>query len=578
LHFVNHVFSRIPLTGIVFVNCLAKVVVLIATIFLAFSSIHSASANNGIRAVALKGQQAPGLDSGITFRSFDTSAFALNNSGHAAFIGQLTGSVIGGSSFQSVWTEGGDGLLKLLARQGDGAAGVESGVTFSFFNSLSSPVLNDNGKAAFIATLTGTGITSANNVGIWSEGSGAFTLEARKGMQAPGTAPGVNFSNFYDNLSSSGVGLLLNNQGKIAFEAQLTGSGGNGIWSGGGGTSLTLVAREGSPAPGTTSFNTLSGENGPVMNQLGQSAFTATNGVWSEGGSGGLHLVAKSGTPAPGTPAGVNFATFSFHPALNDVGHIGFTAILTGSTVSGNNDRGVWADRGAGLELVARTGSPAPGTEAGVNFAVRFSERVMNSRGEMAFVSALAGTGINFSNDTGIWSEGGGLGLRLVARNGNQAPGTDAGVVFSTFQPVPENSPILNERGNVAFAASLTGTGITTANNYGLWTEITPGDLRLVVRKGAVLDVSNDPLNPDFRTVSGLGFTGRSGNQDSRRSAFNDLGQVAFWASFTDGSSGIFVSNTVAVPEPCSVVLVALAMSTVRTKRLSRSRIRPNAG
>jgi hypothetical protein len=37
-----------------------------------------------------------------------------------------------------------------------------------------------------------------------------------------------------------------------------------------------------------------------------------------------------------------------------------------------------------------------------------------------------------------------------------------------------------------------------------------------------------------------------TGNSDNRRSAFNNLGQLAFWASFTDGSQGVFVSNAVA--------------------------------
>jgi hypothetical protein len=37
------------------------------------------------------------------------------------------------------------------------------------------------------------------------------------------------------------------------------------------------------------------------------------------------------------------------------------------------------------------------------------------------------------------------------------------------------------------------------------------------------------------------------------------LDQLAFRASFTDGSSGVFVSNRVAVPEPSSLLLAALA-------------------
>lgn len=43
-----------------------------------------------------------------------------------------------------------------------------------------------------------------------------------------------------------------------------------------------------------------------------------------------------------------------------------------------------------------------------------------------------------------------------------------------------------------------------------------------------------------------MGFVGGSGNQDGRSSGFNDLGQLVFSAIFSDGSSGIFVSDLVA--------------------------------
>jgi hypothetical protein len=50
----------------------------------------------------------------------------------------------------------------------------------------------------------------------------------------------------------------------------------------------------------------------------------------------------------------------------------------------------------------------------------------------------------------------------------------------------------------------------------------------------------------DFRTLSDLNFATASGNSDGRSSGFNNLGQLVFWASFTDGSQGVFVSNAVA--------------------------------
>ncbi len=101
------------------------------------------------------------------------------------------------------------------------------------------PVLNNAGQTAFAAHLTGSGVDSTNNLGIWSEDSAGLALVARSGNQAPGTANGVNFS--------SGFLPVLNNAGLTAFSASLTGAGvdstnSHGIWSGDS-TGLTLVAR-----------------------------------------------------------------------------------------------------------------------------------------------------------------------------------------------------------------------------------------------------------------------------------------------------------------------------------------------
>ena len=91
-----------------------------------------------------------------------------------------------------IWSEG-SGSLALVARSGSQAPGTPSGVNFSDFL-CRSPVLNNAGQTAFYATLTGSGVDSTNDQGIWSEGSGSLALVARSGSQAPGTPSGVNFS------------------------------------------------------------------------------------------------------------------------------------------------------------------------------------------------------------------------------------------------------------------------------------------------------------------------------------------------------------------------------------------------
>ena len=354
-------------------------------------------------------------------------------------------------------------------------------------------VLNDAGQTAFYSYLTG-GVASYRS-GIWSEGSGSLALVAHDVSQAAGTPSGVNYL-FGLN------GLVLNNAGQTAFYADLTDSYSyDGIWSEGSG-SLALVARSGSQAAGTPSGVNYNGFtlHGPKLNDAGQIAFKAgltgpgvdsTNrdGIWSEG-SGSLTLVARSGDHAPGTPSGVTYNSLAsvMSPALNNAGQTAFRAFLTGSGVDITNSSGIWSEGSGNLALVARLGSQAPGTPSGVNYGT-FSDPVLNNAGQTAFFANLSGTGVDSTNDQGIWSERSGS-LALVARAGSQAPGTPSGVSYgSRFGSTNINkSPVLNDIGQTAFSAFLTGSGVDFTNNSGIWATDQIGVLQLIARTGDPLE------------------------------------------------------------------------------------------
>lgn len=105
----------------------------------------------------------------------------------------------------------------------------------------------------------------------------------------------------------------------------------------------------------------------------------------------------------------------------------------------------------------------------------------------------------------------------------------------------------LNSAGQIVIRSNLTGKNVTPANDVGIWASDLEGNLNLVVREGQQIDVNNDPAIDDFRTICELEFGSvPSGNEDGRDSVLNDSGQITFGASFTDGSSGIFVSSKVA--------------------------------
>ena len=158
---------------------------------------------------------------------------------------------------------------------------------------------------------------------------------------------------------------------------------------------------------------------------------------------------------------------------------------------------------------------------------------MLNGEGQLAFSAILAGAGVTAANDTGFWSNGSGS-FSLVAREAAQAPGADTGHLFSAFA-----NPVFNSAGQLAFSATLSGAGVTGSNDNGIWAQSLDGNLRLVAREGSPLAVSPG-VN---RTIAGLSLTGGVNTEDGRRSGFNDLGEVAFLATFTDGTSGIFVSD-----------------------------------
>lgn len=85
----------------------------------------------------------------------------------------------------------------------------------------------------------------------------------------------------------------------------------------------------------------------------------------------------------------------------------------------------------------------------------------------------------------------------------------------------------------VALKASLEiGGGVTGDNDQGLWLLDSSGSGVLVAREGEMLS---------GRTIAGVSFIGNSGGNDGRPSGFNDEGQLAFQATFTNGDNGLFL-------------------------------------
>ena len=477
---------------------------------------------------------------------------------------------------------------------------------------MQAPSLNLHGRTAFLAGLQGAETDSSNNAGVWSEASdGVLKVLARKGDEAPDGFPRIFRSFTQPRISDTGRTIFrsrgdfgsdeiwshganqeleyvasvgaqdaaLSRQGKVAFRTLNASQPYLRVWSDRGGDELVQVSwADANTVPETGGAQLLFGHS-PLVNHNGQLAFKATlqdptgrvledgHSIVAENEDFSLRLVAREGEDAPGTIA-AQFTTDPFgNPTINGQGQTAFNGFLRGPNIDDTNNVGIWTEgSGTGLELLARKGSIAP-QSGGAVFST-LSRPVLNNLGQVAFVGTVTGDNVEFINDRGIWSQQGReRSLSLVARENDPAPGT-AGALFSNL-----SLPTLNSAGQLAFFGTVRGAEVTSRNDGAIWAQDLAGEFQLIAREGEPFDVSDDPTIPDLRIIRSLSFLVGTGNEDGRPSGFNDRGQLAFAAAFTDGSEGIFVSNLVAVPEPSTLLMALFAVVSLAAGRDLRPKV-----
>ena len=168
------------------------------------------------------------------------------------------------------------------------------------------------------------------------------------------------------------------------------------------------------------------------------------------------------------------------------------------------------------IRTVALTGDPAPGTTMGETFSrlnLTLNSYEIDGQGRLSFYGQVDGEGVGSHNDRGIWSETTGT-LRLVARDGDRAPGTPSGVVFDRIAQERHHKLQVHPDGQIAFKSFLAGEGLTFYNDSGFWV----GDADSLVLGARSGDrAPGTPPDTYFGHFSYLG-----------RPLFNSAGDVAF--------------------------------------------------
>lgn len=528
-----------------------------------------------VRAVVLSGQAITGHEAAGALARFDARP-VIDGAGRVAFLAAT------GDSFEmsSAWTEG-DAGLRLVAQAN--AIAPTTNAAFAEFGDLT---LTAGGIVSFKALLTGPTVTVENRESIWLDREGQLTLVARAAAEAPDPTKARRFLRFESPAA-------VNGDGRVAFFARTRDKELEIVQDSGfyalGPDGLEAIAAAAGPAiasePGIV-FHAQSFEapfaDDPVVNAAGATIFrgfiagpgvdeTNLNGLWKYEPELGLSLLLRGGDPA----AGIDGATFVSFPAIPTINNAGDSAFLAFYHPAGNAASiespesspgssiaepaihlGMWLRQSSGeLQSLFKLGDPAPGIAGDAHFVDVF-DPVMNGAGRIAIVAAVEGAAVTPTSEVGLWSCGlsANGSLELIARQGDMAPG-GKGTIFGVFL-----EPSMNSAGQTAFMATGYDPAIPPgmSQSVGIWGEDRSGALRLVVESGQLLEVAPG----DVREVASVSFTSETGGEDGKPRGFNDAGLLAFHATFVDGSSGIFVSSALAVPEPqpWSLLLAAAAM------------------
>lgn len=206
----------------------------------------------------------------------------------------------------------------------------------------------------------------------------------------------------------------------------------------------------------------------PVINASGEVAFTAdlddpngSYGIWSDGdGIGSLRNVVLNSDSVPGV-VGVNFDTFS-NPMISGSGDVVFKGFLDDFATQGH-----WTDRnrpGTALTKIVADGDVVPSAPAET---FQFSQFLINTRNGDSGVAFKSNTTIT---GPGIFSEDPVGTITKVIQSSEAAPGTTG--VFDNL-----GTPMTNDSGRVAFFGD---TNLAAAGAAGIWTTSPSGTLREV--------------------------------------------------------------------------------------------------
>ncbi|HAL71581.1 MAG TPA: hypothetical protein DCP71_07390 [Verrucomicrobiales bacterium] len=472
----------------------------------------------------------------------------LAENGHLVFPGFLqvgSGSpAVTAANASGIWKTA-SGNLFLVARTGTVVPDLP-GTQFATVPEV--PGLSETGEVTMLSSLViGSGVTTANDTGVWSEiGGGGLRLLLREGDAVPGM-PGVLIGSFASGIyatASTGV-----NSGdaivSVTFKGASTKTAVLRAQVSGATTTISVVAQESVAAPGTAAVyaNVAGSFTDPGrMDAQGNfiySALTTTSsreGIWYQPAGGAVSKVFYAGETAPGT-GGATFARLQ-RPASGNNGVVAFRATLNrdGDNAANMRNDGIWrgtASNPASFTCILRRGDGASvvsnlpvGSLVGNPWGGWLNN---NNRGAWRAWLDVNGDGNSAAptDVNAIFTDLSGT-MQLALRVGNAAPGT-TGATFSGF-----DLPVVGGNNQYAIIGNLAGGDAVASNNQGLWRSAPNGGaLTLVFRKGDTVVTTEGAKVVTKIDLPGSGQTDRRWEQPVMDAA----GRMVLYVTFGDGST-----------------------------------------
>ena len=405
--------------------------------------------------IARGADQAPGFPAGVTLTNSSgapgmTALFRVSDAGHVLAVTSLAGTGIASGNDSALLVGPATNLVPLV-QEGDFAPGTASAIFASDFTTttvVSAPTTGANaaGKYLFRSLLSGGDVVgTTNHEGWWLGSPGNLQLLVRRGDVMP---DGHAVFSFAGTATTSNNFARLNAAGQVLWECIYSSSVGSPAPTGTNNQALyrsTLggnhvrIAREGDPVPGLAGgevFGATSGASswgalGSNFSASGEVLFRADirggltttlddTAILYSPPSGPLQLILRENSDAPGLSS-VQFGGQSVASLmLNDNGRFVFHSELRG-LVTGATDSSLWTGTTSGsLQIIAREGDPAPGTNGATLSVFSTSLLALNDLGTFVFVAGLLGGDVTgTTNDTALyqWTPTGGV--SMIAREGD---------------------------------------------------------------------------------------------------------------------------------------------------------------